>query len=398
MFSAMEMAPPDSILGLTEAFNKDANPKKVNLSVGVYKDAEGKTPVFRTVKKAEARLVEKEATKGYLPIDGAPDYCAAVQRMIFGEEHELYSSKRAATSHTPGGTGALRVAAEFIKALNPKATVWLSEPTWPNHPAILKAAGVEHKTYAYYDAATKSFAFDAMMEAIEKIPAGDVILLHACCHNPSGIDPTLAQWKKIADGVRRREILPLFDFAYQGLAEGLREDAVGMLEFCRPGEELLISSSFSKNFGLYSERVGALTVVGANQEATLKAQSNVKKIIRAIYSNPPNHGGAVVSTILNDAELRAEWEQEVTALRERIHSMRKLFVETLRAKGVAQDFSFLIRQQGMFSFSGLTREQVVRLRQEYAIYIVESGRINVAGMTAKNMDYLCDAIATVLRG
>ncbi len=396
MFESFEMAPADPILGLTETFRNDPNPKKVNLSVGVYKDAKGRTPVLATVKKAERRLVEEEASKGYLPIDGSPAYAAAVQELVFGAGHEVIASKRAATAHCPGGTCALRVAAEFIHEMIPGARVWMSDPTWPNHNNIFQAAGVELKTYPYYDAKNKSLAFDALAAALEEIPRGDVVLLHGCCHNPSGMDPTPAQWAQLAEILRRRGLLPFFDFAYQGLADGLREDARGVLEFCVPGAELLIASSFSKNFGLYNERVGALTLVAASADGAKKAQSHVKRLVRANYSNPPSHGGAVVATILGDAALRAEWEGEVAEIRERINAMRRLFVERLKAAGVERDFSFITRQRGMFSFSGLTRPQVDYLKEKYAIYIVGSGRINVAGMTQDNMDYICAAIADAL--
>lgn len=397
LFDTLTMAPQDAILGLTEAFKQDANPAKINLSVGVYKDAAGKTPVLHSVKCAEERILATETSKSYLSIQGSSEYAAVVQALLFGPDHEILNSRRATTAHTPGGTGALRVAGDFIKALFPNTQVWLSQPTWPNHPDVFRAAGLELKTYPYFDPATNGLAFDSMLAVLKQIPTGDVVVLHGCCHNPTGIDPTPAQWAQIADVVQERKLLPLVDFAYQGFAEGIRADAYGLLALCRPGVELLVASSFSKNFGLYNERVGALTIVASSAAAAEAALSHVKRSIRANYSNPPAHGGAIVTTVLNDPALRAEWEAEVQTMRERINTMRQLFVATLAAKGIDRDFSFIAQQRGMFSFSGLTKEQVDMLRQNYAIYIVGSGRINVAGMTEANMDPLCEAIAAVLK-
>ena len=396
MFSTLDMAPADAILGLTEAFKKDPNPDKINLGVGVYKDANNNTPILESVKRAEERILAAESTKSYLPIPGAPEYGEAVRKLLFGEGHEIIAGSRAVTAHTPGGTGALRVAGDFIKTRFPGAHIWLSDPTWANHGNVFGAVGLEMEHYPYYDAENKRLAFDALLDALRAVPASDVVLLHGCCHNPSGMDPTPEQWQAIADVVAERGFLPLLDFAYHGLADGLEEDAVGLRTFCRPGCELLIASSFSKNFGLYSERVGALTLVAATADAAEKAYSHIKKVIRANYSNPPTHGGAIVTTVLNDPALRALWESEVKDMRDRINGMRQLFVETLEAKGVTQDFSFLTRQKGMFSFSGLTKAQVDKLREAYSIYIVGSGRINVAGMTPDNMDRLCEAIVAVL--
>lgn len=396
MFEQLEMAPPDAILGLTEAFRKDTNPNKINLGVGVYKDAAGETPVLECVKRAEERILAGEKSKSYLPIPGAPEYGAAVRTLLFGVTHEILSNKRAVTAHTPGGTGALRVAADFIQKCCGAPRVWLSDPTWENHAAVFAAAGLETTTYPYYDHGTKGLAGDAMLKALAQAPKGDVVLLHACCHNPSGMDPDAALWRAIGDLAGERGFLPLVDFAYQGFGDGLEEDAAGLRELCRPGRELLVCSSFSKNFGLYKERVGALTVIGRDADAAEKAFSHVKRCIRSNYSNPPSHGGQIVQTVLGDPELRALWEREVKTMCDRINGMRALFVKTLRAKGVTRDFSFIVKQKGMFSFSGLNRDQVNALRDKYAIYIVGSGRINVAGMTEGNMDALCDAIASVL--
>lgn len=397
MFEQITPAPPDAILGLTEAFKKDPNPNKINLGVGVYKDAEGRTPVLQSVKRAEERILKSESTKTYLAIDGSPEYAAAVQELLFGKAHEALQSKRAVTAQAPGGTGALTIAADLVARLLPKARVWLSDPTWPNHPNVFRAAGLEVATYPYFDAARNGINFDAMLAALHQIPSGDVLLLHGCCHNPTGSDLTLAQWQQIGAVVVERGLLPLIDFAYQGFADGLHEDAAGLLAMVQTGSELLVASSFSKNFGLYSERVGALTLVAKNEGMAQAALSHIKSAIRANYSNPPAHGAAVVTTVLNDPELRALWEQEVDAMRERINGIRHLFVETLNEKGVARDFSFIAQQRGMFSFSGLNANEVQALREKYGIYIVGGGRINVAGMTEANMDYLCGAIADVLR-
>ncbi|MCA9153253.1 MAG: aspartate/tyrosine/aromatic aminotransferase [Planctomycetales bacterium] len=394
MFENLTMAPPDAILGLTDAFKKDPNPNKINLSVGVYQDSTGKTPILESVKKAEEKLLATESNKSYLGIDGLPEYGQAVQRLLFGDALE---TGRAVTAQTPGGTGALRVAAEFIKQAQPNATVWCSKPTWANHPSVFEAAGLRVNSYPYIDAEGKGLDFDAMIAALRQVPAGDVVLLHACCHNPTGIDPTPEQWDEIGRVLAERRALPLIDFAYQGFGDGLREDATGLLRLLQSNAELLVCSSFSKNFGLYSERTGALTLVAADPQAAQIALSNVKRCIRANYSNPPKHGAAIVATVLSDEGLTKLWESEVTAMRDRINGMRRLFVDTLKARGVDRDFSFLLPQRGMFSFSGLSPVQVDELRSKHAVYIVGSGRINVAGMTEANMNPLCDAIADVLK-
>lgn len=396
MFETFTPAPPDAILGLTEAFKKDPNPRKINLGVGVYKDAQGRTPVLDSVKRAEQRILESENTKNYLGIDGSPEYAAAVQELLFGADHEIIAGNRAVTAQAPGGTGALRVAADFIARMFPGKRVWLSDPTWPNHPSVFKAAGLEVGVYPYFDAAANGVKFDAMLAAIQEIPAGDVLLIHGCCHNPTGADLTVAQWQQVAALVAERKLLPLIDFAYQGFGDGLEEDAAGMRAMCQPGQELLIASSFSKNFGLYNERIGALTAVANTPDAAELALGHLKLAIRANYSNPPAHGAAIVTTILRDPALRAQWEDEVADMRNRINEMRHLFVETLDEKGVDRDFSFIARQRGMFSFSGLTPDHVKALREQHGVYIVGSGRISVAGMTAGNMDALCTAIAAVL--
>ena len=396
MFENLQMAPPDAILGLTDTFNHDPSPHKINLTVGVYKDAQGHTPILNCVKEAEKRLLADEQTKGYLGIDGLADYGRLVRELAFGADHPLLAAGRAATVQTPGGTAAVRVAADFLKSFNPGATVWCSKPTWANHPSIFQAAGLPVEQYAYLDAAGTGLDFAAMRAALEKIPAGDAVCLHACCHNPTGVDPTAEQWREIAHLVRARGILPLVDFAYQGFGEGLREDACGLLALCAADMDMLVCSSFSKNFGLYGERVGALSIIASSSDAAQRALSHAKTCVRANYSNPPKHGAAIVAAILADDALRALWEEELECMRSRIHLMRELFVKTMKAKRAGVDFSFISRQRGMFSYSGLTPLQVDRLRNEFSIYIVGSGRINVAGMSEENMGRLCDAIAAVL--
>ena len=395
MFETIQPAPVDPILGLTEAYKTDSNPEKINLGVGVYQDATGVTPILPAVLEATRRVTVAEVTKSYLPISGDPAYAAAVQRLLLGADHEIISSGRAATSHTPGGTGALRVTGDFLHNNLPKATLWLTDPTWANHPAIFAAASVPTKSFAYFDKATNGFAFDAAIEAIGKMPAGDAILLHGCCHNPTGIDPTPDQWKAIADAVYDRGLLPLLDFAYQGFATGVEEDAAGLREFCRPGAELVVCSSYSKNFGLYRERVGALTYVAANSAQCATVQSQVKRTIRTNYSNPPAHGASLVTTILEDERLYDQWVGEVAEMRDRIHKMRTMLVAKLAEHGAAGDYGFIQNQQGMFSFSGLTQDQVGVLRDKHSIYLVGSGRINVAGISEKNIDRLAKAIAEV---
>jgi aspartate aminotransferase len=396
MFDKLEMAPPDPILGLTAAFKEDPNPDKINLGVGVYKDESGATPVMNSVKAAEKKLLETENSKTYLPIDGDAAYGKAVRRLLFGEESALVENGRAATLHTPGGTGGLRLAGDFLRRALPNGTFWLSDPTWANHNQIFNTIGFELGTYPYYDTVSKTLDFDAMSEGLTHVSAGDIVLLHGCCHNPTGLDPTADEWRRIGEILKDRGALPLVDFAYQGLAKGVDEDAEGvriLSEYC---DDIIIISSFSKNFGLYRERTGAMTILSATAENAAKALSHAKQLARANYSNPPAHGGAIVTAILDDDVLTAQWMEEVAAIRNRIRRMRELFVKKLIEKGVTEDFSFITKQNGMFSFSGLTPEQVETLRTQYAIYIVGSGRINVAGMTEANMDCLASAIAEVL--
>lgn len=398
MLEKISAAPADPILGLNDEYNNDSRTQKINLGVGVYKDETGNTPVLTSVKKAEAVLLEKENSKSYLSISGTADYALAVQKLLFGDDSPLIAGKRVQTAHAPGGTGALRIAVELIKRQLGDVTAWVSDPTWANHMGIFDAAGVKTARYNYYDADAKDIDFTAAMADLSQAKEGDILLVHGCCHNPTGIDPDADQWRELAQLCADKGLLPLFDFAYQGFANGLEEDALGLRTFTEYCDEILIASSFSKNFGIYSERTGALTLVAKTADVALRAFSQLKGIIRVIYSNPPAHGSAVVTQILNDPALRAEWENELTAMRERIHTMRKLFVATLKAKGVTTDFSFIERQNGMFSFSGLSKQQVLKMREAYAVYAVDSGRFNVAAMTESDMDALCEAVASVVNG
>ena len=396
MFEKISVAPADPILGLNDEFNSDPRTHKINLGIGVYKDANGNTPVLKVVKKAETMLLEMEQSKSYLSIPGTAEYALAVQKLLFGENAQLIADNRAQTAQAPGGTGALRLAAELIKRQLGDATVWVSEPTWANHLGIFESVGLQIARYNYYDAANHDIDFDSALADLSNAKNGDVVLFHGCCHNPTGIDPDVDQWGQLAKLCAEKGLLPLFDFAYQGFATGLQEDAEGLRLFASYCDEILVASSFSKNFGIYGERTGAFTLVAKTSDIAAVAFSQVKSIIRVIYSNPPKHGGVLVAHILNDAELRAEWEAELTEMRNRVSKMRKLFVATLKQKGVTIDFSFIERQNGMFSFSGLDKNQVLKMRADSAVYAVNSGRFNVAAMTEGNMDALCVAIAAVV--
>ena len=396
MFENIKAAPADPILGLGEAFKSETRANKINLGIGIYKDAQGATPIMRAVKEAETRLLAKENSKNYLGIDGIADYNQRTKALLFGADSQIIAQDRARTVQSLGGTGALRIAAECIKRQTKAQNVWISTPTWPNHNAIFNAVGMTIREYRYYDAERKALDWDNLIADLSNANEGDVVLFHGCCHNPTGIDPTPEQWKQLAELSVKNGWLPLFDFAYQGLANGLNEDAVGLRTFAANHKELLVASSFSKNFGLYNERVGAFTLVAENSDIAATALTQVKSIIRTLYSNPASHGGATVATVLNDPQLRQEWENELTEMRERIKKMRHLFVQLLKEYGAKQDFGFIMEQNGMFSFSGLSAEQVDRLREEFAIYAVRSGRINVAGITEDNIRYLCESIVKVL--
>ena len=341
MFETIVAAPPDPILGLTEAFKKDKNASKVNLGVGVYKDAAGQTPILNSVKSAEERLLKSENTKNYLPIDGQPEFDRATVELLFGAGHPVLAAQRTVTAQAPGGTGALRVAADFVFSTLGKRTVWLSDPTWPNHPQVFNAAGLPTASYPYFDKQTNGVAFEAMLNALRAAPEGDVVVVHGCCHNPTGVDLQPQQWRALGEVLAERKLLPLVDFAYQGFANGLEEDAAGLHQLVQHCDSMLVASSYSKNFGLYNERVGALTLVAPDDKQAEAALSHIKRVARANYSNPPAHGGAIVATVLNDPQLRRQWEAEVAEMRDRINTMRHLFVETLQEKGVDRDFSFI---------------------------------------------------------
>lgn len=396
-FVAIESAPPDPILGLTEAYQADPNPNKVNLGVGVYQDENGRVPVLATVREAERRWYDQETSKAYLPIDGVPAYNKGVQALLFGPGAAVLAQNRVVTVQTLGGTGALRVGADFLKKFFPRARVWISDPSWENHRAVFEAAGLLVSAYPYYDPATHGLDFASMIGTLEQVPDGDVVLLHASCHNPTGVDLSRDQWEQLADLFGRKRLIPFVDFAYQGFDKGIDEDAFAVRLFAEKGLNFLVASSFSKNFSLYRERVGALSIVGADRHEAARILSQIKRVIRTNWSNPPSHGAQVVALVLGDSDLRAQWEEEVRHMRERIRRMRRLFVEKLHGEGLERDFSFIEKQNGMFSFSGLEPRVVDELRQKYSLYIVRSGRICVAAMNEKNIDYICRAIASVLR-
>ena len=395
-FSGIEMAPADPILGLTEAFRKDPRPNKVNLGVGVFMDEKGATPVPECIRRAERLLWETEKTKGYTPINGPAEYGAAVAELVFGAGFHGLANGSVAVAQSPGGTGALRIGAEFLKAFR-GGTVWMPDPTWDNHKNVFGAAGCAVQTYPYYDAAMRGVDVDAMCAALEKVPAGDVVLLHVCCHNPTGADIDAAGWARVADIAARAGWLPFFDFAYQGFGDGVAEDRAGLVAVLQKVPEALVASSFSKNMGLYGERVGALMVVAESAKAAGAALSQIKRIIRVIYSNPPKHGAALARTVLEDADLRNLWLREVAAMRARIAGNRLVLVDGLAARKTGMDFSFIVRQKGMFSFSGLSDAQVDFLREQKAIYMVKGGRINVAGLLPEAVDHVCDSIAASLK-
>lgn len=396
IFNQVEQASADPILGLTDAFKADPRAEKVNLGVGIYKDESGATPILKSVKLAEEKLLDSETSKSYLGIDGVQAYNQAVQTLLFGKSHDVVVKKRAATAQAPGGTGSLRVAAEFLVKNTAAQTIWVSNPTWANHNNIFNSANLAVKQYGYYRPETHDMDFDAMCADLNTANAGDLVLLHGCCHNPTGIDLNSQQWEAIAKLCLDKQLVPLFDFAYQGFGAGVEEDAQGLRIVANIVPELLVANSFSKNFGLYNERIGAVTLVAESSEIANKAFSQVKSTIRANYSNPPAHGALIVSTILADEALSELWQQELQQMRERIAQMRGLFVESLKACGVEQNFDFINDQNGMFSFSGLTKDQVNQLKVDHGVYIVGSGRISVAGMTKSNMPVICKAIAAVL--
>ena len=397
MFSHVLEAPSDPILGLLEAYRADENPEKIDLTAGIYQDDTGKTPILTTVKKAEAIMLEKEVSKQYLGIAGDVGFGRLVQQLTLGEDHPLLNDGCVQTIQTPGGTGALRMAAELIKTILPNAIVWLTSPTWNNHPHIFGSVNLALAHLPYYDKNTQGLAFDALLDALQKVPAGDVVLLHACCHNPCGVDPTPMQWQQIADVAKARGFLTLFDFAYQGFGRGLAEDAYAIRLFLEKGiTELLITSSFSKNFSLYNERVGALTMIASTKQQAVHVASQAKSRVRSNYSNPPAHGASIVNTILTTPDLKTFWLQELDEMRERIAKVRVQFVQGLAAQGASRSFEFINHQYGMFSYSGLTAEQVRMLRERYSIYMLESGRMSLCGINSRNIGKLCEAVVNVL--
>lgn len=395
VLAGVEMAPRDPILGITEAFNADDRAAKVNLGVGVYYDESGKIPLLECVRRAEKQLVETPRPRGYLPIDGMPVYDQAVRTLVFGADHPAVAEKRVVTVQTLGGTGGLKVGADFLRRFAPSATVWISEPSWENHRALFEGAGFTVATYPYYDAATKGLRFEAMLEGLRAIPAGDVVVLHACCHNPTGVDLSPEQWTKVREVVQARGLVAFLDMAYQGFADGIDADAAAVRAFAAAMHPVFVSSSFSKSFSLYGERVGALSIVAASPDEAARALSQLKRLVRTNYSNPPTHGGQVVATVLNDPELRALWEQELAGMRDRIRRMREKLTAMLQAKRPNDDFTFITRQRGMFSYSGLTKDQVTALRERFAIYAVDSGRICVAALNERNIDAVANAVAAV---
>jgi aromatic-amino-acid transaminase len=395
IFGAIAMAPRDPILGITEAFNADTNAAKINLGVGVYYDDNGKVPLLECVRKAEAKLMEQPAPRTYLPIEGLAAYDKAVQELVFGADSPVIQEKRAITVQALGGTGALKIGADFLKRFAPDSAVYISDPSWENHRALFESAGFTVNNYAYYDPATHGVNFDAMLADLKAMPEGAIVLLHACCHNPTGADLTADQWGQVIDVVTQNGLIPFLDMAYQGFGSGIAEDGAVVRRFTEAGGPLLVSNSFSKSFSLYGERVGALSIVGATGEEAARLMSQVKRIVRTNYSNPPTHGGKVVATVLATPELRQLWEDELAGMRVRIKEMREALVKKLAEKAPSSDFAFVREQVGMFSYSGLTKEQVEKLRAE-SIYAVDTGRICVAALNSKNIDRVVDAIAKVL--
>lgn len=397
LFTAVALAPADPILGLNEQFNADPRTDKVNLAVGVYYDANGKLPLLECVKAAEQQMMAPPTARGYQPIDGIAAYNKAVQGLVFGETAEAVTGGRIATVQSIGGTGALKIGADFLKTMAPNATVLVSDPTWDNHRALFQNAGFTVGTYPYYDEARRAFNFEGMLAGLSQAAAGSIVVLHACCHNPTGYDLSSAQWAQVIDVIKARNLVPFLDMAYQGFGAGIREDGAVVDQFIAAGLQFFVSTSFSKNFSLYGERVGALSVVCADKDECKRVLSQLKIRVRTNYSNPPTHGAKIISIVLSDPQLRAQWEQELAGMRVRIREMRTALVEKAKAAGVTQDLSYITEQRGMFSYSGMTREQMQRLRSEFGIYGVDSGRICVAALNPKNIDAVAAAIATVTR-
>ncbi len=398
IFAAVEMAPRDPILGLTEAFNGDSRQSKVNLGVGVYYDDNGKVPLLAAVKAAEKTRLEAAPPRGYQPIEGSAAYNKAVQDLVFGAGSALIGEGRVVTVQALGGTGALKVGADYLRRLLPEAKVYISDPSWENHRALFEAAGFAVANYPYYDAATRGVDAQAMTATLSTLPAGSIVVLHACCHNPTGADLSADQWRQVITAIRARGLVAFIDMAYQGFADGIEPDAMAVRLFAESGLQFLVSSSFSKSFSLYGERVGALSVVTASRDEAARVLSQIKRVVRTNYSNPPTHGGAIVAAVLTNPELRRTWEEELAGMRERIRSMRAGLVDNLKAHDVTQDFAFVTRQRGMFSYTGLSAPQVERMKTEYGIYAVSTGRICLAALNSRNLDYVAQAIAAILKG
>jgi len=396
LFSHIEMAPRDPILGVNESFNADLNPAKVNLGVGVYTDENGKIPVLECVKRAELAMAEKSAPRGYLPIDGIAAYDKATQALVFGADSDIVKSNRAVTVQAVGGTGALKVGADFLHRFSPSSTVYISTPSWENHRALFEAAGFEVADYAYYDAPTRSLNFAGFLAAVKAMPSGSIVVLHACCHNPTGVDPTYAQWQQIAVAVRTGGLVPFLDMAYQGFGDGVVEDGAVVKLFAETPGPIFVASSFSKSFSLYGERIGALSVVAADKDEAVRVLSQLKRVIRTNYSNPPTHGGALVAAALTDPQARLLWDKELGEMRDRIKAMRVALHAALKHLAPSANFENILTQRGMFSYSGLSKEQVHRLRNEFGVYAVDSGRICVASLNHKNVNYVAESIAKVL--
>jgi aromatic-amino-acid transaminase len=396
LFSSVQLAPKDPIFGLTEAYTADQRPGKVNLGVGVYYTDEGKVPLLRAVLEAEKEVVAKEAPRAYIPIEGPNPYNSAVQNLLFGKDSALIQAGRVVTAECLGGTGALRVGGDFVKRLEPNSPAAISSPSWENHRGIFEAAGYTVLDYTYFDPKTRGVDFDGMVKSLESFPAKTLVILHACCHNPTGADLTKDQWKTIISICQQKQLIPFLDIAYQGFAAGIEEDGAAVRMFADSGMSFFVSSSFSKSFSLYGERVGALSIVTQSKEESARVLSQLKRVIRTNYSNPPTHGAAIVATVLNSPKLRQMWEDELAQMRERIKSMRHGLKEKLAAAGISHDFSFIEAQRGMFSYSGLTADQVAKLQEQDAIYALSTGRICVAALNSKNIDRVAQAIARVL--
>lgn len=396
LFSSVELAPRDPILGLYETFNADTRTTKVNLGVGVYFTDEGKIPLLRAVQIAEKQILENPKSRGYLPIEGIATYNSAVQALIFGNDSELIRNQRAVTFEGLGGTGALKVGADFIKRLKPNTQVAISDPSWENHRGLFEGAGFTVVNYPYYDAQTRGVNFSAMKEFLNQLAADSVVVLHACCHNPTGADMSNEQWQEVVEICKQKNLIPFLDMAYQGFADGIYEDGIAVRLFAQSGLSFFISSSFSKSFSLYGERVGALTIVTQSADESQRVASQVKKVIRTNYSNPPTHGGAIVSLVLNSTELKAMWEEELAEMRDRIKQMRTQLIAELKSAGATKDFSFIAAQRGMFSYTGLTKDQVDSLIKDHGVYAVSTGRICVASLNTKNIGHVAKAIAAVL--